>query len=98
MALLENLPPDIQCEIAVDMIIKSSSMIDREYEKIIEDVADFNPRDYKRWYDKNPNIHLAIESLKDLSEEEREKIVQEFSEKIINLNNINLDDIESENQ
>ena len=85
MRLLEGLSPEVQSEIAVDMIIQTSNIIDREYAKMIQEVATFDPKSYKRWYDKNPNVHLAIELLRDLSEEEKEKIIGEFSEKITNL-------------
>jgi len=83
MNLLEDLEPDIQCEIAVDIIIKASDMIDRDYTKIIQEVGNYNPKIFKRWYDKNPNIHLAIESLRDLNEQQRDLIVKEFSSKIL---------------
>ena len=69
-------------------------MIDRDYTNIIKEVASYNPKNYKRWYDKNPNIHLAIESLRDLTEEQREQIVNEFSQKIISSHYIKLDEIE----
>lgn len=94
MNLLADLPIEVQCEIAIDMIIKSSSMIDRDYTKIVKEVADFDPKNYKRWYDKNPNVHLAIESLRDLSEEQRDLIVQEFSDKIINSHYLEIEGIE----
>ena len=84
MNLMQDMPIEVQCEIAVDIIIKASNMIDSDYTKIIEEVANFNPKDYKRWYDKNPNVHLAIESLRDLTQEQRDIIVKEFSAKILN--------------
>ena len=83
MNLLEDLDAEIQCEIAIDIIIRASDMIDRDYAKIIQDVGNYDPKDFKRWYDKNPNIHLAIESLRDLKEDQRDLIVREFSEKIL---------------
>ena len=95
MSLLEDLPIEIQCEIAIDIIIKASNMIDRDYTKIIQEVASYNPRDFKRWYDKNPNIHLAIESLRDLSDEQREEIVQEFSDKILSSHYIKIEEMEN---
>lgn len=91
MNLMQDLPMDVQCEIAIDIIIKASSLIDRDYTNIIKEIAGFNPKKYKRWYDRNPNIHTAIESLRDLSEEEREKIIQEFSDKILNSHYIKLE-------
>ncbi len=95
MNLLEDLEPDDQCEIAIDIIIKASDMIDRDYTKIIQEVGNYNPRNFKRWYDKNPNIHLAIESLRDLNESQRDKIVREFSEKILSSHNIKIEGIDN---
>ena len=60
------------------------------YSKIIQEVADFNPKNYKRWYDKNPNIHTAIESLRDLDLQQQEMIVQKYSNKIINCHYVEL--------
>ena len=85
MKLYEELSLEKQCEIAIDILIKSSDMSDRDYSKIIKEVGTYNPKNYKRWYDINPNIHIAIESLRDLTETQKEEIIHEFSEKIINL-------------
>ena len=94
MNLLEDLEPEIQCEIAIDIIIKASDLIDRDYIKFVQEVGDYNPKDYKRWYDRNPNIHLAIEALRDLKEHERELVVKEFSQKILNNHYIKLESID----
>lgn len=92
MNLMQDLPIDIQCEIAVDIIIIASSMIDRDYSKIIAEVSNYDPKNFKRWYDKNPNVHVAIESLRDLDEAQRDEIVKEFSERIMNSHYIKLND------
>ena len=92
MSLMQDLPIDIQCEIAVDMIIKASSMIDRDYTKMVEEVSSYNPKNFKRWYDKNPNVHIAIEALRDLTPDERDEIVQEFSDRILNSHYIKIND------
>ena len=94
MDLLQDLSMDIQCEIAIDIIMKSSEMIDRDYTKIIQEVSTFDPKDFKRWYDKNPNVHLAIESLRDLSDEQREEIVQEFSDRILSSHYIKIEGLD----
>ena len=60
MSLMQDLPIEDRCEVAIDMIIKSSNLIDRDYTKMIEEVSFFNRKNYKRWYDKNPSVHLAI--------------------------------------
>lgn len=93
MSLMQDLPMDIQCEIAVDMIIRVSSMIDRDYNKIIEEISNYNPKDFKRWYDKNPNVHVAIESLRDLTQMERDEIVQEFCDRILSSHYIKIKDV-----
>ena len=94
MNLMQDLPMEIQCEIATDIILKASDMIDRDYSKLIAEVSNFNPKDFKRWYDKNPNVHIAIEALRDLTPEQRDEIVKEFSSKILNSHFIKLDEIE----
>ena len=48
MNLMQDLPIEIQCEIAVDIIIKASDMIDRDYTKIISEVSSYNPKNFKR--------------------------------------------------
>ncbi|MBR5304495.1 MAG: hypothetical protein IKU37_06685 [Candidatus Gastranaerophilales bacterium] len=93
MNLMQDLAPEVQCEIAIDIIMKASNMIDRDYTKLIAEVSIYNPRDFKRWYDKNPNVHLAIEALRDLNSEQRDEIVREFSAEILNSHFIKLDDV-----
>ena len=94
MSLMQDLTPEIQCEIAIDIIMQASNMIDRDYSKLISEVSTYNPKDFKRWYDKNPNIHLAIEALRDLNSEQRDEIVKKFSDKILNSHYIKLEEIE----
>lgn len=83
MALLNNLDKDIQNEIALEIIMKTSELTDRKFDKMLRDVAEFEPKDYKRWYDTNPNIHLAIESIKDLGEQDRQTVILEVCENIL---------------
>ncbi len=94
MNLMQDLSIEKQCEIAIDIIIEASEMIDRDYTKIIQEVSSFNPKDYKRWYDKNPNVHIAIESLRDLTEEQRDIIIQKFTDKILNSHYIKIEGID----
>ena len=94
MNLLQDLSIEKQCEIAIDIIIEASKMIDRDYTKIIQEVSSFNPKDYKRWYDRNPNVHIAIESLRDLTEEQRDIIIEKFTDKILNSHYIKIEGID----
>ena len=96
MNLLEDLDITCQCEIAVDIIVKASSFIDRDYKKMIQEVSSYNPNDFKRWYDKNPNVHLAIEALRDLDEKQREEIIKEFTDKILNNHYLSIEEEDEE--
>ena len=92
MNLMADLDTDIQCEIAIDIIMVTADMLERDYKKIIQEIGSYNPADYNRWYDKNPNIHLAIESLKDLNSTQRDAVVKEFSDRILNHHYIKIDE------
>lgn len=95
MNLMKDLTLEEQCELAIDIILKASSLIDRDYSNIIKDVSRFNPKNYKRWYDKNPNVHLAIESLRDLDDSQIESLIEEFSNIILEKHKIEgIDEIE----
>ena len=83
MSLLEDLSIEKQCEIAIDMIIKASNYTDKDYSKVIDEISSFNPSEYKRWYDVNPNIHVAIETLRDLNEQDRLCVIKEFYDEIL---------------
>ena len=87
MRLLEDLDAEAQCEIAVDIILKIPQIVEKDYEKYIKIVADFDPREYKRWYDKNPNIHLAVESLRDLTPAQREKLINQIADIVLKHSN-----------
>ena len=79
MRLLEDLDPEAQCEVAVDIILKVPKIIEKDYEKFVKIIADYDPREYKRWYDKNPNLHAAIEALHDLNDQQREDLINQIS-------------------
>lgn len=83
MRLLEDLDPQVQCEVAVDIILKIPKIVEKDYEKFVKIIADFNPREYSRWYDKNPNLHAAVEALRDLSPKERENLINEISDIVL---------------
>ena len=79
MRLLEDLDPEAQCEVAVDIILKVPKIIEKDYEKFVKIIADYALREYKRWYDKNPNLHAAIEALHDLNDQQREDLINQIS-------------------
>ena len=83
MQLLEDLDPEVQCEVAVDIILKVPKIIEKDYEKFVKIIADYNPREYKRWYDKNPNLHAAVEALRDLTDQQREDLINQISDIVL---------------
>ena len=95
MGLLKDIPLESQCEIATDIILEASTMIDRDYSKIVQEIADYDTKNYKRWYDKNPNVHTAIESLRDLTEDQREIIIQNNANKLLESNTISFEGLDN---
>ena len=89
MTLLQELPDDIQSKVAVDILLYIPKVIEKDFTKFIKIVADHNPRQYQRWYDHNPNLHTAVESIRELSSEEREKLLNSISDIIIKHTNQN---------
>lgn len=89
MTLLQELPDDIQSKVAVDILLYIPKVIEKDFTKFIKIVADHNPRQYQRWYDHNPNLHTAVESIRELSFEEREKLLNSISDIIIKHTNQN---------
>ena len=83
MDLMQDLDEDVQSEIALGMLMKTASISNRDYSKMLEEISTFDPKDYNRWYDVTPNIHFAIESLRDLEEEQRVEVIQEFIDKVL---------------
>ena len=67
----------------MDIILKVPKIIEGDYEKFVKIIADFNPREDQRWYDKNPNLHAAIEALRDLDEAQREHLINQISDIVL---------------
>ena len=88
--ILKNLSLQSHYDIArevlkvIDVIKSNSRELDEPPLSLgVERVVGLFSQSYKRrWYDKNPNVHIAIESLRDLTEEQREVIIQNFTDKI----------------
>lgn len=87
MTLLQELPEDIQSKVAVDILLYVPKIIEKDFKKFIKIVAEHNPRQYQRWYDHNPNLHTAIESIRELSPKEREKLLSSISDIVIKYTN-----------
>ncbi len=83
MTLLQGLSDEIQSKVAVDILLYIPKIIEKDFAKFIKIVADHNPRQYQRWYDHNPNLHTLVESIRKLSYEEREKLLDAISDIVI---------------
>ena len=80
MILLEHLPREAQVEIANDMLLNIPNVVDTNYDDFINTLSDNNPMSYKRWYDYSPELHSAIESMKNLSQEKNIELISMISD------------------
>ncbi len=87
MTLLETLDESVQSEVALNILDAIPKVISMDCVAFLKIVEENDPRKYNRWYDKNPNIHKVVESIRQLSTEEREmlyvniqEIMQQFTE------------------
>ena len=83
MVLLESLSRDIQCEIAVDIMLNIPKIIDADLNDYVNDMGNFSPQNYSRWYDYNPTLHSAIEAMQQLSPEQRQILISYISDIIL---------------
>lgn len=89
MTLLQDLPEDVQSKVAVDILLYIPKVIEKDFAKFIKIVADHNPKQYQRWYDRNPNLHTAVESIRELTFEEKEKLLGSISDIMLKHTNQN---------
>lgn len=79
MKLLEQLDEYSLELIAQDFIQIITGKYQNEFDKVIKKLSDNAPPDYKRWYDRNYNLHTCIEFIKTIeNEEERMEIINSF--------------------
>ncbi len=83
MVLLESLSRDVQCEIAVDIMLNIPKIIDAGLDDYVNDMGNFSPKNYSRWYDYNPTLHSAIEAMKQLDSEQRRILISYISDIIL---------------
>jgi len=89
MTLLQGLSEDVQSKVAVDIMLYVPKVIEKDFKQFIKIVAEHNPKQYQRWYDHNPNLHTAVESIRNLTPEQREKLLGAISDIVIKHTNQN---------
>lgn len=87
MTLLQGLSDEIQSKVAIDILLYVPKVIEQDFKKFIKIVAEHDPRQYQRWYDRNPYLHTAVESIRELSPKDREKLLSSISDIIIKYTN-----------
>lgn len=50
----------------------------QSFDEFIKKISDNAPENYKRWYDKNYNIHTCIEFIKIIDDNEKEELINSF--------------------
>lgn len=83
MKLLEGLPEDVQSQVAVDILLYIPKIIKKDFAKFINIVSGYDPREYNRWYDQNPNVHTAVEAIRELDPDKRDELINEISDIIV---------------
>ncbi len=64
--------------IAQDFIQIILSKYNDKFDNVITELANNPPPVYKRWYDKNYNLHTCIEFIKTLPDDEKEDLINSF--------------------
>ena len=80
MVLLQSLPPEVQSEVANDMLINIPKIIEKDFDGFINIMSEYNPRSYKRWYDANPELHSAVEAMQNMTKSQREDLIYSISD------------------
>lgn len=80
MVLLEKLPQNAQIEIANDMLLNLPKVLEKDYDNFINTLSNDNPVSYKRWYDFCPELHSAVEAMKNLSKEKNKELILTISD------------------
>jgi len=79
MKLLEQLDEYSLELVSQDFIQIITGKYKNEFDKVIKNLSDNAPPDYKRWYDRNYNLHTCIEFIKTIhNEEEKIEIINSF--------------------
>lgn len=85
MHFIESLNDEIRDEIAQDMIQILMGEICTNADGKISDLSAGTLTEYKRWYDKNPSLHSAVELIKTLDDEDRKEIISRLMESIVQI-------------
>ena len=78
MTLFERLDDTTKEEVAQDIIINISKFVYKDNDYLINSATRLN--DFKRWYDKTPAVHTAIEELKKLDKNKRDEMIASVSD------------------
>ena len=78
LTLLEQVSEENIEPIAQDFLQIILQQYGNDFDKQIEILNKNAPVRYKRWYDKNYNLHTCIEFIKTLEDKEKEEIINLF--------------------
>ena len=85
MSFMEGLSDEIKEEVAQDLIQIILSEVKTNQDNELLQLSNNNLNQYRRWYDKNMNLHSAIEIIKNLDTEKRKKIISLLMESIVQI-------------
>lgn len=76
--LLETVDEEHIEVIAQDFLQIIMEKYHKDFDSVIQLLADNPPPCYKRWYDENYNLHTCIEFIKTLEDGEKEELINAF--------------------
>lgn len=78
MKILEQLPADLRAIVAQDLLQNIMNTNNATCDEKIDFLNRNIPPTYRRWYDKDTNLHSAIESLKNMPAKQKKQICEEI--------------------
>jgi len=86
MNTLENVSDETKISVAVDLLQMVLKLRYPETDEFIEELNANHVKTRRRWYDRNENLHSAIETLKHISNDEKCHLLREILYSIIYFN------------
>lgn len=85
MSFMEGLSDETKEEVAQDLIQIILSEVKTNQDNELLQLSKNNLNQYRRWYDKNMNLHSAVEIIKNLDSQKRKEIISLIFESIVQI-------------
>ena len=83
LGLLEGLSRGVQSDVAMDIMLNLPVIADENLNDFVNNMSLAGTGQYRRWYDYSPQIHSAVEVMKQLNESQRDIIIASSADIIL---------------